>query len=66
MAGWRSLKYECVYLHAWETESQTKVGVGRLITFDSHQPPHIDHGGQTPAVVYFNAIETDLHVQAVA
>jgi len=23
---WRSLKYECVYLHAWETGSQAKVG----------------------------------------
>lgn len=21
---WRSLKYECVYLHAWETGSQAK------------------------------------------
>ena len=26
---WRSLKYECVYLHAWETGSQAKAGVGR-------------------------------------
>lgn len=30
---WRSLKYECVYLHAWETGSQAKAGVGRWITF---------------------------------
>ena len=26
---WRSLKYECVYLHAWETGSQAQAGVGR-------------------------------------
>ena len=26
---WRSLKYECVYLHAWETGSEAKAGVGR-------------------------------------
>ena len=25
---WRSLKYECVYLHAWETGSQARVGIG--------------------------------------
>jgi putative transposase len=29
---WRSLKYECVYRHAWETDSQARVGVGRWIT----------------------------------
>ena len=30
---WRSLKNECVYLHAWDTGSQARVGVGRWITF---------------------------------
>ena len=28
--------------------------------------PHAAHGGQPPAVGYFNAIETDQQVQAVA
>lgn len=28
---WRSLKYECVYLHAWETGSQARAGIGRWI-----------------------------------
>lgn len=28
---WRSLKYECVYLRTWETESQVRAGVGRWI-----------------------------------
>jgi transposase InsO family protein len=36
---WRSLKYECVYLHAWETGSQAKAGIGRWITFYNHQRP---------------------------
>jgi putative transposase len=62
---WRSLKYECVYLHAWETGSQAKVGVGRWITFYNHQRPHAAHGGQPPAVAYFNATQTDQQVQAV-
>jgi putative transposase len=28
---WRSLRYDCVYLHAWETGSQARAGVGRWI-----------------------------------
>ena len=63
---WRFLKYERVNLHAWETGSQAKAGIRRWITFYNHHPPHTAHGGQQPAVVYFNAIETDQQVQAVA
>lgn len=62
----RSLKYECVYLHAWETGSQAKAGVGRWITFYNHQRPHAAHGRQPPALVYFNQIETDQQGQRVA
>ena len=29
---WRSLKYECVYLHAFETGSELRAGLGRWIT----------------------------------
>ena len=63
---WRSLKYECVYLHAWETGSQARAVVGRWISFYNHQRPHAAHGGQPPTVVYFNAIETDQQRQEVA
>lgn len=62
----RSLKFECVYLHARETGSQAQAGVGRWIPFYSHQRPHAVHGGQPPAVVQFNATQTDHQVQAVA
>jgi putative transposase len=62
----RSLTYECVYPHAWEPGSQAKAGVGRWVTFSNHQRPHAAHGGQPPAVVYFNATQTDQQVQAVA
>jgi putative transposase len=37
---WRSLKYECAYLHAWETGSQARAGVGLWIAFYNHQRPH--------------------------
>ena len=63
---WRSLKHECVYLHAWETGSQAKTGVSRWIAFCNHHRPHTAHSGQPPAVVYFNPIEVDQQVKAVA
>ena len=62
----RSLKYECVDLFARETGSQAKAGVGRRFTFYNQHRPHAAHGVQPPAVVYFNTIETDQQVQAVA
>ncbi|OWV55625.1 transposase [Mameliella alba] len=61
-----SLKYECVYMHVSETGSQAKAGASRWITFYNHQRPHAAHGGQAPAVVYFNQIETDQQGQRVA
>jgi hypothetical protein len=36
------------------------------IAFYNHQRPHAAHGGQPPAVVYFNAIETDQQARRVA
>ena len=63
---WRSLKYECVYLRAWDTGSQAKAAIGQWITFYNHRRPHTAHGGQPPAVIYFNTIVTDQQAQAVA
>jgi putative transposase len=48
---WRSLKYECVYLHAWETGSEAKAGVRKWIEFYNHKRPHSSVGGRPPAVV---------------
>jgi len=63
---WRSLKYECVYLHAWETGSQAKAAIGRWITFYNHRRPHTAHGGQPSTMVHFDSIGTDRQAQAVA
>ncbi len=49
-----------------KTGSQAMAGVCRWITFYNHQRPHAAHGGQPPAVVYFNQIETDQQGQRVA
>lgn len=45
---WRSLKYECVYLHAWETGSEAKAGVRKWIEFYNHQRPHSAPCGKHP------------------
>ena len=45
---WRSLKYECVYLHAFETGSQARHGIGRWIEFYNRRRPHSAHGIKTP------------------
>ncbi len=43
---WRSLKYECVYLHAWDTGSQAKIAIGHWMTWS---PP--ESFEQTPSTV---------------
>ncbi len=63
---WRSLKYECVYLHAWETGSQAKAGIGGWMAFYNRQRPHSAHGGIPPAMVYQAATQPDQQAQRVA
>ena len=63
---WRSLKYECVYLRAWETGSQARADIGQWMTFYNHQRPHAAHGGRPPAVVYWNKPQPDQQAQKVA
>ncbi|PHR23445.1 MAG: hypothetical protein COA37_09015, partial [Hoeflea sp.] len=36
---WRSLKYECVYLHAWEPGSDAKAGIRNWMDLLHHQTP---------------------------
>jgi len=49
---WRSLKYKCVYLHAFETGSELRAGPGRWIIYYNHQRPHSGLTGRTPAEAY--------------
>ena len=45
---WRSLKYECVYLHAFETGSEARAGISRWIGFYNRLRPHSSLGGLPP------------------
>lgn len=49
---WRSLKYECVYLNAFETGFETRVGIGAWISYCNEKRPHSSHGSLTPAEAY--------------
>ena len=45
---WRSLKYECVYLHAFETGSDLRAGLPRWIGYYNTRRPHCALVGRTP------------------
>lgn len=49
---WRSLKYECVYLNAFETGSEAKAGIGRWIGYYNESRPHSALNGKTPGEAY--------------
>ena len=49
---WRSLKYECVYLHAFETGSELRAGLSRWIGYYNTQRPHSSLAGRTPDEAY--------------
>ena len=52
---WRSLKYECVYLHAFETGSELRVGLAGWRRHYNARRPHSTLAGQTPDQAYWAA-----------
>ena len=44
---WRTVKYEEVYLRAYETVSEARSSIGRSLVFDNATRPHSSLGGQT-------------------
>jgi putative transposase len=49
---WRSLKYECVYLHAFETGSEPRAGLSQWIGYYNARRPHSTLDGPTPDEAY--------------
>jgi len=49
---WRSLKYEDVYLHAYATLAEARVGIGRWLRFYNYRRPHQALDNYTPMDVY--------------
>ena len=52
---WRSLKYECVYLLAFESGAEARNGIGAWMKFYGVQRPHSALAGLTPDEAYAGA-----------
>jgi len=52
---WRSIKYEEVYLRAYESASEAHASLARYITFYNERRPHQALDGLTPDTIYFNS-----------
>ena len=57
---WKSIKYEEVYLHAYDTVSDAKAGLARYIDFYNRRRPHRALDGVTPDAVYFDSLPVSL------
>jgi putative transposase len=51
---WRSVKYEEVYLHAYDTVPDSRNGIGQYFDLYNQRRPHSALGRKTPNSVYFS------------
>jgi len=51
---WRSIKYEEVYLKAYETVTEARASIGRYVHFYNTRRPHSSLDRKTPDQAYFN------------
>ena len=51
---WRSVKYEEVYLRAYESVAQARASLDRYLRFYNAKRPHSSLGARTPDEAYFN------------
>jgi putative transposase len=49
---WRSLKYKCICLHAFETGSELRAGLAKWIGYYNGRRPHSTSAGRTPDEAY--------------
>jgi putative transposase len=53
---WRSIKYEEVYLRAYDSVSEARASIGRYLNFYNGRRPHSSLDGVTPDQAYFNSL----------
>ena len=53
---WRSVKYEEVYLRAYDNVSEARASIGRYLGFYNGRRPHSSLDGSTPDKAYFNPL----------
>lgn len=54
---WRSLKYECVYLNAFDTGSEARAGISTWMAYYNAKRPHSTHGILIPDEAYESKTE---------
>jgi transposase InsO family protein len=53
---WRSVKYEEVYLRAYDNVSEARSSIGRYLDFYNGRRPHSSLDGATPDHAYFTPL----------
>jgi putative transposase len=53
---WRSVKYEEVYLRAYDSVSDARNSIGRYLDFYNCRRPHSSLDGSTPDQAYFTSL----------
>jgi putative transposase len=53
---WRSVKYEEVYLRAYDSVSEARASIGRYFDCYNGRRPHASLDGNTPDQAYFNPL----------
>ncbi|KOX57922.1 integrase [Streptomyces purpurogeneiscleroticus] len=53
---WRSVKYEEIYLHAYDSVSTARASIGRYLAFYNGRRPHSSLDRRTPDQAYFDRL----------
>ena len=56
---WRTIKYDEVYLKAYDSVSHAKASLGQFITFYNSRRPHQTFAGKTPDMIYFAGLQPE-------
>ena len=57
---WKSVKYEHVYLYAYESVTEARQQLASYFTFYNSLRPHSSLGGVTPDTAYFGKLGTKI------
>ncbi len=55
---WRSIKYEEIYLHAYDSVGHAKAGIGRYIDFYNSRRPHSSLDQKAPDEFHFATLRS--------
>jgi len=63
---WRTLKYDCVYLNAFETGSEARKGIGKWIRRYNEERPHSSLDDKTPYEAYWKLQRPGIPIKLAA